>query len=160
MPEGREEIASYKICSNFYWTKSSTSTKQWQVKALWADACGKESGTKKHRSGYVDIIGPTCSWKRGCQGSQAPLFPRVLRRTRKRPSPPSVNTLRLDDISHASRSIILHFHTLVLQVCNRLFNILVIHNIGAVFSSGTIFDAHLCAMVSQENLGGHHNEGS
>jgi hypothetical protein len=112
MPEGREEIASYKLCSNFFWTKRSTT--QWRVNALWADACQKEKGTNKHREGYVDIIGPVCTWKRGCKGNQSPLFPPAL--ADRNPSSPSINSLYLDDISHTSRSIILHFRKLVLRV--------------------------------------------
>jgi hypothetical protein len=114
MPEDREKTAAALIAQNFY-SKHHERT-SWVVKGLQADACKRETGTARHAQGHVDRIDATCAWMRGCKDAQSYIWPELWRRSKANPSPPSIDTLHLDGISHTGRAIILNFRYLVLQV--------------------------------------------
>lgn len=66
--------------------------------------------TDKHKGGYVDQIGPECSFARGQKSYQTRIWPGTA-------EPETLDGLVLSGLSYTPRSLILKFGRLDLQVC-------------------------------------------
>jgi len=158
MPEDREKKAAALLASIFFNEKRNTTC--WKVKNLWADATDNEQslayGTSRHKDGLVDRISSKWPRRRGGSNHEDYIWPETWRETPQNKRPSSIQLLRLDDITHSSRCMILHLRNLFLRVSLR--NLLkIVHSLTET-GTGSISYAHNNPVLYQISVGGINHE--
>ncbi|KAK6974173.1 hypothetical protein R3P38DRAFT_3482982 [Favolaschia claudopus] len=116
MPEEREAAASGKQAQESF-KAAREAGEDFVLEDIAVDATGKEAlrpdAPERAKQGLVYCLDATSDIRRGQSKHQTEVYPPTLRATSDNPSPPSLSTLALEDVTYTHRALILHFSTLV-----------------------------------------------
>ncbi|KAG6835488.1 hypothetical protein H0H93_000898 [Arthromyces matolae] len=120
MPEFRETLAHFFIVI-WLWFRFRFDY-SWTLLALWVDFTEKEARNSRIRKipgakeGHVcQLLAEHPNIKRGTNGSQDPVFPPHLCKTKSNPNPPPLDSFTLRDVKTTNRALILDFGSLYLK---------------------------------------------
>ncbi|KAK6996874.1 hypothetical protein R3P38DRAFT_1946623 [Favolaschia claudopus] len=116
MPEEREAAASGKQAQEAFNTAQEDG-EDFVLEDIAVDATEKEAkrrdAPERAKEGLVYCLDATSSIKRGQSKHQTEVYPPTLRATPQNPTPPSLSTLVLQEVTYTHRALLLHFGTLV-----------------------------------------------